>query len=346
MTRHAEPRVDAHPPSGLLVRLNMDQAPRGMELLSPGGAMRWGDCRLVLNPAPGGSADFSVVLANARPHDRFHCAAANTLFIAGEPAEKKIYPKPFYRQFGHVLDTHGHSGHPGLICNAPGLNWHVGLDLSSRSYRYGYDFLAGLERPEKANRIAVICSASAHTAGQRQRLALLDALKAALGERLVHFGKGFRPIDDKLEAIAPYRFHLVLENTRAEDYWTEKLADAFLGWAFPIYWGCPNIERYFPPGALQRLPEDTGAAVGLLERLLAGRFTPAEGDAVAGARRLVLERYNPLAWSAHWARTLYRPLVPTVLTLRSHKAFRPFPRGRLFRLRHGLPGRRRGTQRA
>jgi len=66
----------------------------------------------------------------------------------------------------------------------------------------------------------------------------------------VHFGRGFQPIDDKMEAILPYRFHLVLENSVLPNYWTEKLADAYLGWAYPVYLGCPNVNEYMPGPAL------------------------------------------------------------------------------------------------
>jgi len=51
----------------------------------------------------------------------------------------------------------------------------------------------------------------------------------------------------------------------------------------------------------------------------------------------VLNVYNPFAWAAHWAERLYQPGLPErPLTLRSHKAFRSFPRGHWFRLRNAL----------
>src|SRR5437667_94736 len=59
-------------------------------------------------------------------------------------------------------------------------------------------------------------------------------------------GRGIRAIEDKADGILPYRYHVALENSQFPDYWTEKLADAFLGFAHPLYWGCPNLERYFP----------------------------------------------------------------------------------------------------
>lgn len=77
---------------------------------------------------------------------------------------------------------------------APGLNWHVGLDLQTRTYRFGCDHLKALPRTEKESRIAVVCSSANFTLGQWYRLALLDFLKQRLGGRIVHsIHKALRP---------------------------------------------------------------------------------------------------------------------------------------------------------
>jgi hypothetical protein len=324
--------------SELLVRANMDCAPNGMALLTPGASLRWGRCRFEFNPDPDGHADFSVVLYNARPYDRFFCAPANTLFIAGEPLEKKIYPQSFYSQFGHVVDSHAKSHHPRLHISALGLNWHVGLDPATHEYRYGYDHLSSLDYPVKENSIAVVCSNASKTEGQRRRLALLEALKQRLGDKLIHFGRGFRPIGDKMEAILPYRFHLVLENTVQPNYWTEKLADAYLGWAYPVYLGCPNVAEYLPAEALVSINGlDADSVARRIEELLDSPLDGRRQAALAEARARVLNVYNPFAWAAYWAERLYQPgLMAQSLTLRSHKAFRGFPRGLLFRLRQRM----------
>lgn len=320
------------------VRVSMDCAPGGMELLTPGGSMRWRSCRFDFNPEPDGHADFYVVLGNARPYDRFTCAPQNTLFIAGEPLSKKLYPQSFYRQFGHVVDSHAESHHPHLHVSALGLNWHVGLDRSTESYRYGYDYLSALACPDKENRIAVVCSNASKTEGQRQRLALLEGLKQRLGDRLVHFGRGFQPIDDKMDAILPYRFQLVLENGVEPNYWTEKLADAYLGWAFPVYLGCPNVGDYLPADALVSINgQSVDAVAARITGLLDQPLSSAHQAAMAEARNRVLNVYNPFAWAAHWVEQLYQPDSPAkTMTLRSHKAFRSFPRGHWFRLRQAL----------
>lgn len=320
------------------VQVSMDCAPDGMALLTPGGNLRWGRCRFHFNPAPGGHPDFYVVLGNARPYDRMTCAPQNTLFIAGEPLSKKLYPKTFYRQFGHVVDTHAESQHPHLHVSALGLNWHVGLDNETKRYRYGYDHLASLACPDKENRISVVCSDACKTPGQRQRLALLEALKQRLGPRLVHFGRGFMPINDKMDAILPYRFQLVLENSVLPNYWTEKLSDAYLGWAYPIYLGCPNVADYLPGKALLSINDlDVETVAARIAGLLDQPFSAEQRAALTEARHRVLNVYNSFAWAAHWVEQLYQPdYAPIPMTIRSHKAFRSFPRGLLFRLRNRL----------
>lgn len=322
----------------ILVRVSMDCAPGAMHLLAPHGALQWGRCRFDFNPPPGGEADFAITLYNARPYDRVSVAPQNTLFIAGEPREKKLYPQGFYRQFGHVVDSHPDSGHPSLHVSSLGLNWHVGLDRASNGYRFGYDYLAALERPLQDNRIAVVCSNASKTPGQRARLALLEGLKARLGDRLVHFGRGFTPVDDKFDAILPYRFHLVLENSIQPNYWTEKLADAYLGWSYPVYLGCPNIADYLPPDALVSINgQDVDTVAAMINGLLDMPLSDARELALREARGLILQRYNPFAWMAYWAERLYQPDLPAqTLIFRIHKAFRPFPRGLWYRLRHGI----------
>ena len=40
-------------------------------------------------------------------------------------------------------------------------------------------------------------------------------------------------------------FHLSIENVQYDNWFTEKIVDAFLSKTVPIYWGCPNIENFF-----------------------------------------------------------------------------------------------------
>ena len=58
-------------------------------------------------------------------------------------------------------------------------------------------------------------------------------------------GRGYRSFEKKSDGLARYRFSVVIENSREENYFTEKLLDAILCNTIPIYWGCPNISQFF-----------------------------------------------------------------------------------------------------
>ena len=338
MMRAVDPTLQsASAPLRLVV--DMEAAPRGIERLAPHGSTRVGRWEISVNPAVDAPADYWIVFANARSRARRLCAPENTLFIAGEPAEKKTYPHRFYRQFHRIVDTHTGSRHPRIELSAPRLCWHVGLDESSRSYSKGWEELSQLAAPVSLeNRISVVCSDAAHTPGQCRRLAFLAALKVRLGDRLVHFGRGFTPVEDKFTAIYGFRLHLVLENCVAEHYWTEKVSDALLGWAHPCYVGCPNLTDYFSKDSFTALDvNDPAAAAGLIAARLDRPVEESERTAVAGARDRVLNAHNPFVTWAAWADRFYdagAAVRPHVVW--SHKAFRPGLGGLIFRVRQRL----------
>lgn len=60
------------------------------------------------------------------------------------------------------------------------------------------------------------------------------------------FGHGTsKSIRYKEEALLDYRFSIVIENAKADNYFTEKLVDCFMVGTIPIYWGAPNIGNFF-----------------------------------------------------------------------------------------------------
>lgn len=42
-------------------------------------------------------------------------------------------------------------------------------------------------------------------------------------------------------------FHICIENSRYENYISEKLIDCFMSYTVPIYWGAPNVHEIFNP---------------------------------------------------------------------------------------------------
>src|SRR5215471_6816907 len=186
-----EPHMTATEPKlarPLRVRVTSAGLPASMRLFTPNGSMRWDNCEFTLNAPDDTECDFWVVFANALPRERGRVGRDNTLYIAGEPPAKKIYPYRFYQQFHHIVDTHAGSRHARLHLDALGLPWLVGFSWSRNNFTLGYDALKQLPPPEKINRVSVVCSTTAKTPGQRRRLVFLRALSEKLGDKLVVFG--------------------------------------------------------------------------------------------------------------------------------------------------------------
>lgn len=58
-------------------------------------------------------------------------------------------------------------------------------------------------------------------------------------------GRGYLPIDNKIEALKDFRASIVVENCIINDYFTEKIIDCFLTGTIPIYWNDGFICNYF-----------------------------------------------------------------------------------------------------
>jgi len=64
-------------------------------------------------------------------------------------------------------------------------------------------------------------------------------------KRVDAYGIGINPIEFKSVGLADYRFSIALENNRCNYYFTEKIIDCFLSSTVPIYYGCPDITKYY-----------------------------------------------------------------------------------------------------
>lgn len=230
------------------------------------------------------------------------------LFVT-EPPEIKKYPRSFLGQFGMVVSPYDFRcvERRSMVIGNPCLNWHFGVSSVSGEYVSKFSTLNDLRTfsmPVKTDLISVVCSSKAATAAQRTRLALVSRLKEMLGDALHVYGHGFNPVDDKMSAIAPYKYHLVLENNYLDNFWTEKLSDAWLGWALPLYLGAPNLAALCPAAGFAPLPGgDLGAcAQSVLSAIEGGLFEARQAE-LARCRDWMLETTNVFACAARLMET-------------------------------------------
>ena len=139
-------------------------------------------------------------------------------------------------------------------------------------YPNGMSWIAAEDwRPHgKRDGVSIVASEKDMTEGH----ALRHRVVKKAGGALELFGRGYRAVIHKVEALGPYRFSVAIENSSVSWYFTEKLLDCFATFTVPIYWGCPGIARFFDPAgmivvtseeeivdAVHHLRGDTGRAV-------------------------------------------------------------------------------------
>ena len=100
----------------LRVRLSCGLELHGLERICPGtsagGVPEFDGVQFDLNPSGRSEADFWIVYGCSGPREVCSVAPGNTLFVSCEPPSKKIYPRVYYAQFGHVKSYRLEDPHP------------------------------------------------------------------------------------------------------------------------------------------------------------------------------------------------------------------------------------------
>jgi len=193
-------------------------------------------------------------------------------------------PKPYPSCYDTVFTSVRNPDDPRFVAAPPVLDWWL---------QKSFDELASLTPPEKTHQMSAIASTMSHITGHRLRNDFIQRVEAEVPDVDV-FGRGrARPLDDKWDGLAPYRYSLVIENSSQPDYWTEKIADAFLTYTVPLYFGATNIAEYFPEGSYIWLPmDDPDRAIDVIRDTLQNDSWQDRLDALTEARSLMLTKYS------------------------------------------------------
>jgi len=105
---------------------------------------------------------------------------------------------------------------------------------------------------EKSMLVSMICSNKSMCAGHNHRLLWAKKLQG----KVDFYGRGFNEIQNKEEGLVDYMFSVAIENASYETYFTEKIQDCFATGTIPIYYGAPDIEKFFNPKGIITLNDD------------------------------------------------------------------------------------------
>ena len=225
------------------------------------------------------------------------CFKENTLLVTTEPSSIRIDGPHFLKQFGHVLTAKNpeYVKHPHQIFQTPPLRWFYGRPFSQDDNYYAdIDSLKSQSKLIKNSDLSTVCSNKRmnHTM-HAQRYDCIMELKKRMGDELHLFGRGINPISNKSEAMDDFRYHIAIENHIEAHHWTEKIADCFLAYCLPFYFGPPNIKDYFPEEAI--IPIDIfdidGTETIIREAIQSNEYAK-RLPAIKEARKRVLSDYN------------------------------------------------------
>lgn len=258
----------------------------------------WKNAHFFVNDDSIKECDYWVVYEGLVKEETVFCPKENVILITGEPPSIKKYNKKFLRQFSKIITCHRNIEHDNIIYWQQALPWHIGrrqIDNQNIKFAKNYDYLRKitLKATDKNKIFSVILSNKAFTQGHRDRIDFVKMLKNHFGDKIDIFGRGFKEVEDKWNAIAPYKYHIVLENSSLNDYWTEKLADAFLGESYPIYYGANNIYSYFSKNSLTKIdihkPEE---AIKIIEMVMEGNYQEKYKNEIIKSKNKILDEYN------------------------------------------------------
>lgn len=119
--------------------------------------------------------------------------------------------------------------------------------LNNGSFFYlGSTFLRKIDKIDiqKNNLASLIASSQNKLKGHKLRHKIAKYIKNN-ELNIAVIGRGYKPFENKEDGLKSFRYSIVIENSSEQDYFTEKLVDACLLETIPIYWGAPNISKYF-----------------------------------------------------------------------------------------------------
>jgi hypothetical protein len=114
------------------------------------------------------------------------------------------------------------------------------------------------------------------------------------GHDAKHYGKSYKgPLNYdgncKYRGLLDYEYSIALENSQQNNYFSEKLADAYLSWSVPIYWGCPNIANFFPEKSYHSIDINHANPIEEINEII---NSPVDVEALSEARDIILDKFN------------------------------------------------------
>ncbi|HHH53888.1 MAG TPA: hypothetical protein ENK82_06670 [Campylobacterales bacterium] len=267
---------------------------------SPQESLLWDDVQFSEDKEK--EADFVVVLNGVKKDITVKCNAKNVICVMQEPyyVGGTDWMDSQLENYHYVFTNHVPSQlskNTNIVLSHGALNWHV--DKS-------YDELKNMNEPnQKVKNISCIASSLTRWAGHKKRVEFINYLKENNGLGIDFFGKGTNFLEEKWDGIAPYKYSIAIENSSIDDYWTEKISDVYLSYSLPFYFGCTNIDKYFPKESYIWIDiSDPKKALETMRLAIENNEYEKRLLYIEEARRRVLDEYNLFPFIVNFIKTL------------------------------------------
>lgn len=212
------------------------------------------NCKFYVNDADVREVDFWFVIDDLQElREEVLVNPGHIYFLTGEQVHNlghydSLNRSKFLSQFARIVSCYD-IFKDNAEYDIPFLNWMInanhGPSLFKGSVR-DLRWFESLSTLSKTRTLSVFCSNKIITPEHFARYKFVKLLKNYFGDLLDWYGNGVSSIPAKWDGIAPYKYHIVLENQARHNIISEKIYDSYLGLSYPIYWGAPNLSDYFP----------------------------------------------------------------------------------------------------
>jgi hypothetical protein len=247
----------------------------------------WGDFQFIITKEKI-ECDYWIVLGDLPETEEAICPEENVIYITDEAHSEKRYDQSFLYQFAAIITAREDIFHNKLIVAPYMCAWFLIKN---------FDFLKSLKPDSisKSKTLSAVCSNLTILEGQKKRFAFINQMMGHFKNRFDVYGRGFNEVDDKFDALINYQYSIAIENSHLPRYFSEKIADCFLTYTMPIYYGCSNILDYFPEDAiiLIDIKDFEGGIDKIEEAIMSSRYKKNLGSLIE-ARNIYFEKYHQL----------------------------------------------------
>jgi hypothetical protein len=267
---------------------------------TPDGSCQWGGSLFVAD----GEADYYVILNSIFYPEKLSylgdidLSRTERVFGLHMEPEDYIFKLKYNTIEEHKLTSRFYTNSEKLIGTSdlyvrspPYVHFHSGKSWS---------FLDNVKNPEKEFTIGLVTSDLSTLAGHEKRLDFVRRIDGSgvdckiwgRGDNLLEFKnyKGF--LLNKWDAHSRCMYSIVIENSVSPEYWSEKFADAILGYSLPLYFGATDLEKYFPARSFVRIDIESEDCIEYIKKVVSSDLYLSRLPFIKEARKIILEKEN------------------------------------------------------